>query len=178
MDFNIQVKKAKKGDEEAFIFLMNECKENLYKTAYAYVNDEQLALDIVQETVYKAYISIEKLKNVDYFKTWLTRILINNALDFMKKNNKVVYLDDSKFFESIASNENINTEDKICLWDAINSLEDKHREIIILKYFNDMTVTEIARVLDYPVGTVKTYLNKGLIKLRKFVGEDVFSYEG
>ena len=173
MDFNEKVKRAKCGDEQAFIFLMNECKENLYRTAYAYVKEEQLALDIVQETVYKAYISIEKLKNVEYFNTWITRILINNALDFMKKNNKLIYLDDSRFFENIAASEGITSEEKICLWEAINSLEEKHKEVVILKYFNDMTITEIARVLDYPVGTVKTYLNKGLIRLRKIVEKDV-----
>lgn len=173
MDFNKMVKKAKKGNEEAFLYVINECKEKLYRTAYAYVNDEQAALDIVQETVYKAYISIEKLKKEEYFKTWLTRILINNALDYVKKNSKIVYLDNSKFFESIAATEGISTEDKVYLWEGINSLEDKHREVIILKYFNDMTVTEIASVLEYPVGTVKTYLNKGLTKLRKFMGEDL-----
>lgn len=173
MDFKDKVKRAKKGDEEAFLFLMNECKEKLYRTAYSYVKDESLALDIVQETVYKAYISIEKLKKEEYFTTWITRILINNALDVVKKNNKVVYLADKQFFENIEESEKISSEEKICLWEAIDSLEEKHREVIVLKYFNDMTVTEIAEVLSYPVGTVKTYLNKGLVRLRKIVEKDV-----
>ncbi|MGL4453372.1 MAG: sigma-70 family RNA polymerase sigma factor [Sarcina sp.] len=173
MDFNDKVKRAKKGDEEAFLFLMNECKKKLYRTAYSYVKDESLALDIVQETVYKAYISIDKLKKVEYFTTWITRILINNALDVVKKNNKVVYLADKQFFENIEDKEKISSEEKICLWEAIDSLEEKHREVIVLKYFNDMTVTEIAEVLSYPVGTVKTYLNKGLVRLRKIVEKDV-----
>ncbi|MGV2644722.1 RNA polymerase subunit sigma-70, partial [Clostridium perfringens] len=61
------VMKAIKGDDDAFMVLINEHKEILYRTAYAYVKEEEAALDIVQETVYKAYISINKLREPKYF---------------------------------------------------------------------------------------------------------------
>jgi RNA polymerase sigma-70 factor, ECF subfamily len=57
--------------------------------AYLYVKNESDAIDIVYETIYKAYISIKKLKETDYFSTWLMRILINTALDFFKKNKRI-----------------------------------------------------------------------------------------
>lgn len=172
MEIKDKVKKAIRGDDEAFEYIINNCKERLYRTAFAYVKNEEQALDIVQETVYKAYVSIEKLKNPEYFNTWITRILINNALTVIKKNSKVVYLDNNELINNIIANED-NSDEKIYIWQALEQLELKHREVIILKYFDDLTVTEIARVLDYPVGTVKTYLNKGLKKLREFVGKDV-----
>lgn len=172
MEIKDKVKKAIRGDDEAFEYIVNNCKERLYRTAFAYVKNEEQALDVVQETVYKAYVSIEKLKNPEYFNTWITRILINNALTVIKKNSKVVYLDNNELINNIIANE-ANSDEKIYIWQALEQLELKHREVIILKYFDDLTVTEIARVLDCPVGTVKTYLNKGLKKLREFVGKDV-----
>ncbi|MFR5265383.1 sigma-70 family RNA polymerase sigma factor [Clostridium sp.] len=172
MEIKDKVKKAIRGDDEAFEYIVNNCKERLYRTAFAYVKNEEQALDVVQETVYKAYVSIEKLKNPEYFNTWITRILINNALTVIKKNSKIVYLDNNELINNIIANE-ANSDEKIYIWQALEQLELKHREVIILKYFDDLTVTEIARVLDCPVGTVKTYLNKGLKKLREFVGKDV-----
>lgn len=79
-----QVKLAINQDEKAFEYLMNISKEGLYRIAFAYAKNEQDALDILQETVYKAYISIYKLKEPKYFKTWISKILINNAINFIK----------------------------------------------------------------------------------------------
>ena len=66
-----------------------------------------------------------------------------------------------------------NKDEKIYIWEAIESLDPKYREIISLKYFDDLTINEIANVLKYPVGTVKTYLNKGLSGLRKFMEREI-----
>lgn len=167
-----RIKRAVKGDGKAFEELIGQCKENLYRTAFSYVRNEADALDIVQETVYKAYISIDKLKEPKYFNTWLTRILINIALTHIKKTSKIVYLDDHEMNKAMGTHET-SVDESIYIWQALNSLEEKHREVIILKYFNDLTIGEVAKVLEYPVGTVKTYLNKGLSKLRSIMRKDV-----
>jgi RNA polymerase sigma-70 factor, ECF subfamily len=80
-----QVKKAKRGNTKAFQKLVEAEKEKLYRMAYLYVKNESDAIDIVHETIYKAYISIKKLKETDYFSTWLMRILINTSLDLLRK---------------------------------------------------------------------------------------------
>ena len=67
------------GSKDSFAELIFLNKEYLYKTAFLYVKNEVDALEIYSETVYKAYISIHKLKNPNFFKTWITKILINNA---------------------------------------------------------------------------------------------------
>lgn len=172
MNIEEQVKLAIKGNEKAFEYLMDINKEMLYRTAFAYVKNEQNALDILQETVYKAYISIDKLKEPKYFKTWLTKILINTAISFIKKNKKIVYITDditnnSNYYESDIVNE------KLDILSSIEKLDEKYKTIIILKYFQDLTLTEISEVLDCPIGTVKTYLNRALNKLRFFMNEEI-----
>ena len=168
----LKVKKAIKGNGKAFEELITDCKENLYKTAFAYVRNEEQALDIVGDTIYKAYTSIENLKEPKYFNTWITRILINTTLTHIKKNSRLVYIEDNKTLKGVACKPQ-DLDQKMYIWQAIDSLEHKHKEIIILKYFDDLTINEISEVLDYPIGTVKTYLNKGLVKLRSFMRKDV-----
>lgn len=157
-----KVKLAKAGDDNAFYELINERKGTLYKTAFLYVKNKEDALDIISDTVYKAYISINKLKEPEFFNTWLTRILINNALDFIKKSRKVTALDENHSAES----SNQNNEEILDLHKAVDKLNDKYKTIVILKYFQDMTLAEIAEVLKCPLGTVKTYLHKALEMLR------------
>ena len=72
------VQQAQNGCDESFEKLINSYKEYLYKTAFLYVKNEHDALDIYQETVYKAYINIQKLRNTKFFKTWIIKILIND----------------------------------------------------------------------------------------------------
>jgi len=172
MEIEKQIKLAIKGDEKAFEYLMDINKESLYRTAFAYVKNEHDALDILQETVYKAYISIDKLKEPKYFKTWLTRILINNAINFINKTKKVVCITDNMINKSTYYESNV-IDEKIDMLNSIEKLEENYRKIIILKYFQDLTITEIAEVLDWPKGTVKTYLNKALNKLRLFMNEEI-----
>ena len=95
MDTNGKIKLAQKGDDNAFYELLSERKSQLYKTAYAYVKNSEEVMDIVSETVYKAYISIKKLKEPSLFNTWLTRILINTSLDCLKKNSRVVTFEEN-----------------------------------------------------------------------------------
>lgn len=171
MDMEKIVKLAIKGDDNAFARLMDSCKENLYRTAYAYVKNEEDALDVVQETVYKAYISIDKLKNPEYFKTWITRILINTAIDTSKKSSKIVYIDNTDYINEVDDKEESKVN-SLYLWSVVDGLKGRSKDVIILKYFNDLTIKEISETLECPVGTVKTYLNKGLTGLRKEISKE------
>lgn len=174
---NDLVNRAKKGDSDAFTELISDKKADLYRLAYLYVKNKDDALDIVSEAVYKTYISINKLKHEEYFDTWLTRILINCCYDFIKKNNKLVLLpereDGENPIDHIPDNSGSLVDEKVDLYDAMDKLADHLKTIIILKYFRGLTITEISQVLEYPVGTVKTYLNRALKNLRMELKEDV-----
>lgn len=166
----LKVKKAIRGDEKAFIEIIDDIKDKLYITAYSYVKNEQDALDIVQETVYKAYISIDKLKKPKYFNTWITRILINISINTINKNKKIIYLEEQNDLEE---RENIiDLDQQLDINNALEKLEEKHKNVIQLKYFDDLTLNEISNKLDIPVGTAKTYLSRGLKRLRSIVGEE------
>ena len=166
-----KIKLAKKGDDNAFYELLSERKGQLYKTAFAYVKNKEEAMDIVSETVYKAYISIKKLKEPSLFNTWLTRILINTSLDSINKNSKFV-----SFEENVSSDTSLIAVDNEKIIDikvAVDRLQGKYKTIVILKYFQDLTLVEIAKTLQCPLGTVKTMLHKALGELRLDLKEEL-----
>lgn len=167
-----KVRKAIKGDDDAFISLVDECKEQLYRTAYAYVRDEEMALDIVQETVCKAYTSISKLRNPKFFKTWIIKIAMNISIDFYNRKSKVVYIEQEELLSKIGGVSS-QEEERLYLLDIIEKMDERYKKVIILKYFDDLTIQDIARILDMPVGTIKTYLNKGLSFLREYMKKEV-----
>jgi RNA polymerase sigma-70 factor (ECF subfamily) len=164
LDLHEKVRLAKNGDDNAFYDLINERKETLYITAYTYVKNKEDALDIVHDTVLKAYTSIKKLKEPHFFNTWLTRILINCSIDFIRKNKKIVSLDENtNLYASV--NQDFR-EDALDLYNSISKLNEKSKTIVILKYFQNMTLVEISEMLNYPLGTVKSNLHKALKELR------------
>ena len=160
-DSNHLVNSAIKGSKEDFISLIDFYKEYLYKTAFLYVKDETHASDIYQETIYKAYLGIAKLKKPEFFKTWITKILINTAKDKLKQIKKEVASVKLEECLSISVNESISIEEKIDLYNAIDCLNEKYKSPIILKYFHDMSIKEISKVLDTKENTIKSLIHRG-----------------
>lgn len=167
---NIQeelVNKAINGNDEAFVELVNICKFNLYRMAFVYLKNEQASLDAVSETIYKAYMNIHKLKKEKFFNTWITKILINLCINNLKKDKKIIYIDDyTPIDKSDILQMDLQISEKIDLNSAIDTLDMKYKNLIILKYFKDMTIYEISKLLQWPEGTVKVYLKRGLEKLK------------
>lgn len=159
MDLHSVLNKAVEGDEESFLLLIEQNKDRVYKIAYSYVKNQQDALDIVQETVYKAFMSIHQVKKAHHFNTWLIKIIINCSIDHLRKSKKLVYM--AKEFEDRTA-ELDNTEKFIDLHMALDKLDVKHKTVVILRYFEDLTLQDIANVLEWPVSTVKTYLYRAL----------------
>ncbi|WP_113928501.1 sigma-70 family RNA polymerase sigma factor [Bacillus sp. P14.5] len=164
------INKAKKGDKNAFTQLIEAEKTKLYRTAFLYTKNKDDSLDIVQETIYKALISIKNLKEPTYFSSWLMRILINKSLDFIKKRKKVVSID----FEIDVStpSREANIVDRLELFTAIDHLNERYKTLIILKYYQDKTLKQIAKILDLPEGTVKSNLHRAIQELRILLKED------
>ncbi|MGG5460660.1 sigma-70 family RNA polymerase sigma factor [Clostridium sp. B9] len=152
------IKEAMKGNKESFGKLIKSNKEYLYKMAFLYVKDEQDAIEVLQETVYKAFLNIDKLRKAKFFNTWITRILINSSMDLMKKKGKNEVLDES--MPLVKEKSKISTEEKIDLYNAIDLLNDNYKTVIIMMYFNDMKIKDISKVMEIPENTVKTYLRR------------------
>lgn len=162
----ITFKKAVNGDKESFGKLLEPIKDKLYKAAYVYVRNENDALDCIHEAIIKAIQSLNTLKEPQYFNTWMMKITINKCKDYIKKNNKVVLVDIDEYKDSILDNDRQNE----CMEDinrALNQLSDKERELIIMRYLEDMSLKEIAYTTVRPLGTIKSSISRTLKKLRK-----------
>ena len=130
-------------------------KENIYCLAFSYVKNADDALDIVQESIYKALSSKDSLKNPNYIKTWFYRIVVNASLDFLRKKRKIDVVD-SEIFSSLDHG----------VIDALDNLPSNYRTIIILRYFEDLKIDEIAEILNENINTIKSRLYKSLKILR------------
>ncbi|MDC4244572.1 sigma-70 family RNA polymerase sigma factor [Clostridium perfringens] len=163
------IKESMKGNKESFGILIKNNKEYLYKMAFLYVKDEQDALEVIHETVYRGFLNIEKLKKAKFFNTWITRILINVSIDFLKKKGKNEMLDEST--PIIKEKCEISTEEKLDLYNAIDLLNDNYKTVIIMMYFNDMKIKDISKVMEIPENTVKTYFRRAKQALGEILKE-------
>ncbi|MEH7121886.1 sigma-70 family RNA polymerase sigma factor [Bacillus sp. JJ1773] len=165
-----KVQRAKKGNNKAFQELMEEEKVKLYKIAYVYMKNEADALEVFQETTYKAFISINNLKDDRYFSTWLSRILINTAIDHLNKRKKIIPIEREILEEKMAPYR--SNEEDLDLLQAVMELDEKYKTVLILRFYKDYTVKQIAYVLDCPEGTVKTNIHRGINLLKEKLKED------
>ncbi len=165
------VKKAKAGDDRAFEKLLMKYKTDMYKIAYTYVKNQDIALDIVQETTYKAWLKIDTLKDANVFKAWLTKILVNTSINHIKKESKIVFLEEEEL-ESIYESNEVSIEEKLDLYRAIDFLKPKYKTVIILRYFDDMKIEDISYILDIPQNTVKSQIKRAIKQLNNILKED------
>lgn len=134
-----------------------------YKLAFAYVQNDNDAMDIIQNASYKAILKSDSLINIQYADTWIYRIMINEAKSFIKKN-KII----TESLEDI----NLKTEDKyedIDLKRALEALGEPDKSIIVLKFFEELKIEQIADILRINQSTVKSKLYRGLKKLELFM---------
>ncbi|WP_414491246.1 sigma-70 family RNA polymerase sigma factor [Sutcliffiella horikoshii] len=157
------VEKAKKGDDEAFFILMSTHKEQLYRIAFSYMKNEADSLEAIQEVTYRAFKGIRKVKQSDYFSTWLVKIMINYCKDEWIKRKREPNIQ-WKMEEAYTVDNDLQME----VQEAISSLGDPYQTVIQLRYMEDFKIKDIASVMDSPENTVKTWLTKGLKKLRLY----------
>ena len=170
MDDILEVKRAVKGNKEAFSNLMKNNKEYLYRVAFIHMKNQDDALEVVHETVYKAFISINRLKKPEYFRTWITRMLINTAIDSIKKRERHMDIEDIENCERyiLESNSDISLD----LREELDKLKDDYKRVITMKYLHDMKISDIAKVVGKSENTVKTNLRRGLKILKTRLGDD------
>lgn len=158
------IRKAQQGDETAFFTLFQRYEEEIYRMAFVYMKNQNDALDIVQETAYKSFSQIKTLKKPEYFKTWLIRITINSAISHLKKGKKVIHLKPEILEFNRSEVRDVSLE--LTLKDLIEKLNEEEKSVVLLKYYSNYTFSEIAEILELPLGTVKTILYRSLNKLR------------
>ena len=158
---NSLVKRAKCGDAEAFIALIEACKMTLQRVALGYLKNEEDAADAIQDTILDAYEHIRGLKKEGYFKTWLVRILINHCTKTYRSSQHKAPFADSMEQES----HNMGNAD-VEFRALLSILPDDSRTIFQLYYGELFTTREIAEILNMKESTVKSRLHRGKEQLR------------
>ena len=141
--------------------------QKLYRLAYSYVHNENDALDIVQESAYKAVKNSHTLKNPQYAGTWIYRIVINESISFLRKQKQ----NDTVLYETDGECEDRYSD--IDLHQVLEQLEVTDKTVIVLRYFEGLQLKQIAEVLDENLSTVKSRLYRSLKKLRVSMEEGV-----
>lgn len=158
---DLLVKKAMNGDSDAFAELIRLNTQSLYKTAWAYLKNDQDIADAIQETILVCYEKIGTLRNPCFFRTWMIRILINKCKDFYRRRE----------LADMEIDRNAGIPDRNmerCEWkQLLFGLDESSRVIIQLYYFEEFTVKEIAEILEMNPNTVMTKLDRGRKKLRR-----------
>lgn len=141
-------------------------QELIYRLAYSYVKNPEDALDIVQESMIKAISSVGLLKDSQSMKTWVYRIVVNTALDFLRKQKRVIVVDQETLNSYNDSASGVDEYPDLDLAKAIEELSPMERTRIVLRYYEDLKIEEVAYILKENVNTTKSRLYGTLKKLR------------
>ncbi|MEK0317581.1 sigma-70 family RNA polymerase sigma factor [Cohnella sp. 56] len=165
------IKRAQQGDSEAYATLFGQYEAELYRAAYVYMGNAEDALDVVQETAYRSYKSIRSLKEPRYFKTWLVRIAIRCATDaYRKRRREAAWM--PSYAETLVARDETDIPLAISLQSLLELLDETERQVVVLRYYYDLTIREAAEAMEVPLGTAKTLLYRALAKLQRRAGEE------
>lgn len=156
------MEKVKDGDREkgeVIRKVLLEHYESYYRLAFAYVHNEADAMDIVQEGAYRAMLKADELREERFAGTWVYRIMINEAKEYLRKSRRETGEPD----ENLAAEESCRDMD---LEAAVGRLPESERTLIILRFYEDKQLSEIAEILQENLNTVKSRLYRTLRKLR------------
>lgn len=173
-------KLARNGDRNAFAELVELYKDKIFHLAYRMLNNKQEAEDAVQETFLRVYTNLHRYDENQKFSTWIFRIGTNLCIDKLRRRKNTYSLDaempdgeGNDYYAMLPSHEDtpekqvIVSETQEQIRRAIESLPEKYKSVVILRYLHDMSLQEIGDVLDMPVTTIKTRVHRGREYLRK-----------
>lgn len=165
------VQRLKDGDKDAFDALYEKYKNILLRMAYLVSGQMSDAEDIVQETFVKCYLHIGELKKNEGFRAWLFQILYRTAYRQLKKHKKETLSEDMSIQADATDGATsldriIKNETQRQVNNAVQTLDFKHRTVVVMYYYNDMSTKDIARVIGCTEGTVKSRLFNARKKLK------------
>ena len=157
-------------DKEAFCEQIRFCEQSMYSLAYSIVKNESDAVEIISESIYRAYKNSDTLKNKDSFKPWILRIVHNTAVEMIRKNSKVIPLE--QIPQTHCENSENQITEKLDVRKAIENLKQPYRTVVILYYYEDFSISKIAQITDTNIMTVKKQLSRARQMLRDVLKED------
>lgn len=153
-------------NNDTFTKEIERVRTKLYKTALLYFGNETTALDVVDETVYKALCGYKRLRQKEFFDTWITKILLNECHKEYRRQQRFRLVEE---LPETAAEE----YDVLPLREAIRKLPKDLKDVVILRYFSGYTLVETAKALNIPQGTAATRQRKALKLLKLELSEEV-----
>ncbi len=136
--------------------------ESLYRVAYVYMQNKEAAMDVVQDVVVKALSNVNKIQSEEAIRSWLYRTTINTALDALRKRIREVPINEGVGEDAEAPEPTFSIE----MREMLDSLDEKEKTVMILRFFEDRKLAEIAEIMDENVSTVKSILYRTLKRLK------------
>lgn len=168
LDLGQMVKRAKEGDKEALLALIMNKKDEYFRLAYTFTENREDAMDALEDMIVILYREIARLKKDEVFYSWSKTILVNCCRGILRKRKKTVVLDE---IEGEACEGGFERHDRrIDIMKYLKGLNEHQQEAIKLKYLMDLDYETIAKVVNVPVGTVKSRISTGLKKLKQCFG--------
>ncbi|WP_313805258.1 RNA polymerase sigma factor SigW [Cytobacillus sp.] len=174
-----RIKQVLKGDQDAYAEVVEIYGEKVFHICYRMLGNRHEAEDIAQEAFLRAYVNIHSFNINLKFSSWLYRIATNLCIDRIRKKKPDYYLDAEvagtdglTMYSQIASDTSLPEEDveslelQETIQREISKLPEKYRTVIVLKYIEELSLNEISKILDLPLGTVKTRIHRGREALR------------
>jgi len=165
------IQRIKNKDREAFKQLFDMYREKVYRMSYSILKDKNASEDVLQEVFIQVYLKIKDLKHIGAFEVWLYRITMNCCRKFINKENKLKIISANESYDGytdieddeINAPENIIMQQEFCteVMTVIYELPEYQRISLVLFYYNEMSIKEIANMMDCSEGTVKSRLFHG-----------------
>ena len=174
------IRRFQSGDTSSFDTLVEMFREKGYSLAYQWTNNQEDALDILQEAFIKMYKIVPKWKPKSSLFTWLYRVIINQAIDLQRKKGKIRFLSTQFFSEDGKDGMNLPASELVRpdrqttarelndgIYQAVMKLPRRQKEVFTLKHYHGLSLKEIAEVCKCSTGAVKANLFQAVRKLRK-----------
>jgi len=167
-EFTQMIKRAKMGDKEVIIELIMRQKQDYYRLAYTFMKNQDDALDVMEDMILKVYENIKKLNDDTAFYSWSKTILVNCCKNNLRRKNRVILISNIP----VGSHEDVFQvkDEQLDIEKHMKKLNQKHLEVLKLRYYLDMDYESIAAILKIPIGTVKSRIHTGLLKLKQSMG--------
>jgi len=157
-------------DKDEFCEHIRLCERAMYVLAFSIVRNEFDAGEVISEAIYRAYKNINTLKNNRSFKAWILQIVHNTAVEMIRKNSKITPVEE--FVETADDGNENDITMRITLHDAVESLRQPYRTVVVLFYYEELSISKIAQITGVNVVTVKTQLSRARKMLREILKED------
>lgn len=176
MDEITLIQRVKGGDAAAWEPLILAYQEQVYRLAYLLIGDPDEAADVAQETFVRAWHHLGRFDSSKPLRPWLLKIAANLARNHRRSVGRYLATLTRGYWENPSINydiekRNVIEQQAVDLWRAVQRLNPADQQIIYLRFFLELTITETAQALTIAEGTVKSRLSRALVKLRKIIQE-------